>query len=100
MDGEGLCYSVASGRLPYRPLTMSNQLRFLYHCLLFSANCGEESITTDIIQPLDKNYVIKLTEYLIILCGDEEEKIIDKYLSFIKYALNPGAGNCLQYMYM
>ena len=91
MEGDGVCYSVASGKLPYRPMAMNNQLQFLHHCLLFSAECGDQSTTTDLTQPLENNHVVKLTKYLTVLC-DDDGKTLDQYLSFIKYALSPGGG--------
>lgn len=92
MEGNGMCYSVASGRLPYRPLTMRHQLTFLHHCLLTSAECVcDELEGSDLSQPLEKNQATKLRLYLTVLC-DNDENILDQYLAYIRYALSPGAG--------
>ena len=97
MEGEGANpYSVASGRLPYSPLTMRHQLVFLHHCLLFHANCDGASDGTDLHRPLEGSQVVDLRWYLVALCGDDVG-VFNQYLAFIKYALSPGAG---VYMYM
>lgn len=86
--GSSPCYSVASGSLPYTPPTMIIQLKFLYTCLLLSA---DYSMSSDSINnPLERNQIIKLKEYLAVTCGDSD--IINQYLGVIKYALSPAGG--------
>ena len=92
MDGKGgNPYSVASGKLPYPPLTMRHQLTFLHHCLLFSATGIQ--CTIDVHTPLDRDQVVQLRQYLALICQDSVD-VLHQYLAIIKYALSPVAGGC------
>lgn len=91
MEGRGSspCYSVASGKLPYAPPIMITQLKFLYTCLLLSAECSI-SDCLDLSHPLESDNIMKLKKYLAVTC--ENSDVINQYLGVIKYALSPGGG--------
>ena len=62
------CYSVAAGQLSYPPMTLSEMLRFLHHCLLLSAGCGRKGAE------LDRQEIALLRKYLAKLHSSDKNE--------------------------
>ena len=89
MDGSGgNPYTVASGKLPYTPLSMKHQLLFIHHCLLYTVD--NSVISVDIHAPLNNHQVVQQLRQNMATSISVE--VIHQYIAIIKYTLSPVSG--------